>query len=119
MPEQIPISDLKVKHYMTTNPVTINSNVNFVGGIAVMVIKGIGNLIVKRNQRAVGILTEREIIQHLAYYKEIPNRLLDNMVLQPFFIVHPNTMFLHAARIMIEKKGRILVFDGNDDASCF
>ena len=26
-----------------------------------MVIKGIGNLIVKRNQRAVGILTEREI----------------------------------------------------------
>jgi CBS domain-containing protein len=115
MPEQIPISDLKVKHYMTTNPVTINSNVNFAGGIAVMVIKGIGNLIVKRNQRAVGILTEREIIQHLSYYKEIPNKLLDNMVLQPFFTVHPNTLVLHAARIMIEKKGRILVFDGNDD----
>jgi CBS domain-containing protein len=64
---------------------------------------------------AVGILTEREIIQHLSYYKEIPSKLLDNMVLQPFFTVHPNTMVLHAARIMIEKKGRILVFDGNDD----
>jgi CBS domain-containing protein len=83
--------------------------------ISFMGIKRIGNLIVKRNQRAVGILTEREIIQHLYYYKEIPNKLLDNMVLQPFFTVHSNTLVLHAARIMIEKKGRILVFDGNDD----
>lgn len=115
MPGQIPISDLKVKHYMTTNPVTVNSNVNFAGGVAVMVIKGIGNLIVKRNQRPIGILTEREIIQHLSYYKEIPSKLLANMILQPFFTVHPNTTIPHAARIMIQKKGRILVFDGNDD----
>ena len=45
MPQQIPISDLKIKHYMTRNPVTVNSNVNFPGGVAVMVIKGIGTAV--------------------------------------------------------------------------
>ena len=29
MSEQIPIRDLKVKHYMTTNPIRVNSDVNF------------------------------------------------------------------------------------------
>ena len=94
MLEQIPIGDLKVKHYMTTNPVRVNSNVNFPGGIAVMVIKGISNLIVTQNQLPIGILSEREIINHLSQHKEIPSILLANMVIQSFLIVHPNTTVL-------------------------
>jgi CBS domain-containing protein len=117
MLEQVPIGDLKVKHYMTTNPVRVNSNVNFAGGIAVMVIKGIGNLIVTQNQLPIGILSEREIINHLSQHKEIPSILLANMVIQSFLIVHPNTTVLEAARKMIRKKRRILVFaeDDNDN----
>lgn len=108
---EIPITDLKVKHYMTINPNAVNSNVNLPGGVALMIIKSIGNLIVKQHQRPIGILTEREVIEYLANEKELPNKLLSDMVLQPFFSVHPNTTVLHAATMMIQKKGRILVFD--------
>jgi CBS domain-containing protein len=111
MPQSVPIGDLKVKHFMTANPIAVSSNVNFPGGIAVMVIKSIGNLIVKQNQKPTGILTEREIIEYLVNEKKIPNKLLAKVVLQPFFAVYDNTRVLHAASIMIQKKGRILVFD--------
>jgi len=110
-PREIPITDLKVTHYMTINPNAVNSNVNLPGAVAIMIIKSIGNLIVKQHQRPIGILTEREVIEYLANEKEIPNKLLSDMVLQPFFSVHPNTTVLHAATMMIQKKGRILVFD--------
>lgn len=111
MSEPISIDDLKVKYYMTTNPIAVNSDVNFPGGIAVMTIKSIGNLIVNQNRRPIGILTEREIMECLASAKKIPNKVLSKIVLQPFFTVHPNTRILHAASTMIRKKGRILVFD--------
>jgi predicted transcriptional regulator len=111
MPQSLPIGDLKVKHFMTANPIAVSSNVNFPGGVAVMVIKSIGNLIVKQNQKPKGILTEREIIEYLVNEKKIPNKLLAKIVLQPFFAVYDNTRVLHAASIMIQKKGRILVFD--------
>ncbi|HET7284015.1 MAG TPA: CBS domain-containing protein [Nitrososphaeraceae archaeon] len=96
---------------MTINPNAVNSNVNLPGGVAIMIIKSIGNLIVKQHQRPIGILTEREVIGYLANEKELPNKLLSDMVLQPFFSVHPNTTVLHAATMMIQMKGRILVFD--------
>ncbi len=111
MPQSIPISDLKVKHFMTANPIAVSSNVNFPGGVAIMSIKSIGNLIVKQNQKPKGILSEREIIEYLVNEKKIPNKLLAKIVLQPFFAVYYNTRVLHAASIMIQKKGRILVFD--------
>ena len=116
MPEQIPIRDLKVKHYMTTNPIRVNSDVNFPGGVAIMAIKGIGNLIVTQNQLPIGILSEREILDYLSSDREIPSILLANMVIQQFLIVHPNTTVLKAARIMIRKKRRILVFAEDDNA---
>jgi CBS domain-containing protein len=116
MSESISIDDLKVKYYMTTNPIAVNSNVNFPGGIAVMTIKSIGNLVVKQNRRPIGILTEREIMECLANEKKIPNKVLSKIVLQPFFTVHPNTRILYAASTMIRKKGRILVFDQKAEA---
>jgi CBS domain-containing protein len=76
-----------------------------------MVIKSISNLIVKQNQKPKGILTETEIIEYLVNEKEIPNKLLAKVELQPLFAVYDNTRVLHAASIMIQKKGRILVFD--------
>jgi CBS domain-containing protein len=114
MSEQIPIRDLKVNHYMTTDPIRVNSDVNFPGGVAVMAIKGIGNLIVTQDQIPTGILSEREILDYLSNDREIPSILLANMVIQQFLIVHPNTTVLEAARIMIQKKHRILVF-GEDE----
>jgi CBS domain-containing protein len=111
MPQSLPIGDLKVKHFMTANPIAVSSNVNFPGGVAVMVIKSIGNLIVKQNQKPIGILTEREIIEYLVNEKKIPNKLLAKIVLQPFFAVYDNTRVLRAASIMIQKRGRILVLD--------
>jgi predicted transcriptional regulator len=72
--------------------------------------KGIGNLIVVENEKPVGILTEREILQYLSRWLRIPNRLLEYVRVQPF-----DTTILDAAKAMISKKSRLLVFDNDSD----
>jgi predicted transcriptional regulator len=72
--------------------------------------KGIGNLIVVENEKPVGILTEREILQYLSRWLRIPNRLLEYVRVQPF-----DTTILDAAKTMISKKSRLLVFDNDSD----
>jgi predicted transcriptional regulator len=74
MPGRIPSGDLKVKHYITANPSTVNPNINFLVGIAVMIIKSIGNLIVKQNQRPISILTEREILVFIILSLDFSNK---------------------------------------------
>jgi CBS domain-containing protein len=109
----IGIKELKVEHFMTKNPIVARSVVNFPGGVDVMITNNISNLVVVENRKPIGILTEREILRYLTNYKTIPSgRLLKNVVLQPFCKVNLNTMLLEAARKMIVKKCRVLVFSG-------
>src|SRR5689334_4757238 len=68
----IKMSELKVEHFMSKNPVTAHSNVNFPGGVDIMTAKGISNLIVIENGKPIGILTEREILSYLSSTGEIP-----------------------------------------------
>jgi CBS domain-containing protein len=109
----IGIKELKVEHFMTKNPIVARSVVNFPGGVDVMTTNNISNLVVVENRKPIGILTEREILRYLTNYKTIPSgRLLKDVVLQPFYKVNLNTMLLEAARKMIVKKCRVLVFSG-------
>ena len=107
----IGIKELKIEHYMTKNPIVAHSVVNFPGGVDVMTTNNISNLVVAENRKPIGILTEREILHYLTNYRTIPaGRLLKDVVLQPFCKVNSNTMLLEAAKNMIIKKCRVLVF---------
>jgi CBS domain-containing protein len=109
-PREIGINELKVEHFMTKNPVIAHSNVNFPGGVDIMTTNNISNLVVVENRKPIGILTEREVLHYLTNYKTIPaDKLLKDIVLQPFCIVNLKTTLLEAAKKMIRKKCRILV----------
>src|SRR5215472_868060 len=108
-------NELKVGEYMTHNPITVLSDITFAEAATMMTNKRIGNLVVIENEKPVGILTEREIIQYLSQWLKIPNRLLEYVRVQPFEAVKPDTTIFEAAKIMISKKTRLLVFDSDSD----
>ena len=110
------INDLKVKDFMTGNPVVAQSNVNLPRGVGIMATEGIGNLIVKTHKNTIGILTEREILQYLSADREIPTHLLlADVGLQSYDTVNPATTVLDAAKKTISKKQRILVSSDHSD----
>lgn len=106
----IGINELKVEHFMTNNPVMARSNVNLPGGVDIMTTNNISNLVVVENRKPTGVLTEREVLHYLTNYRTIPaDKLLKDIVLQPFCTVDLKTTLLDAAKKMIRKKCRILV----------
>ena len=106
---------LKVADYMTTNPITIQSDAMFPNATSLMASKGIGNLIVTKNDDAIGILSEREILQELSLNREIPNKDIQYVNLQSFIRITPNDTIYAAAKSMISEKMRLLVFDNNNN----
>jgi predicted transcriptional regulator len=57
--------ELNVTEYMTPNPITVPSDITFTDAVTRMAGKGFGNLIVVENEKPVGILTKRQILQYL------------------------------------------------------
>jgi len=103
--------ELKVADYMTPNPVTVQSEVTFPNAITIMASKRIGNLIVIENDKPAGLLTEREILQYLVLNREVPDKPIKNVITRSFTRITLDTSILDAAKTMISKKTRLLVFD--------
>ncbi|HET7285546.1 MAG TPA: CBS domain-containing protein [Nitrososphaeraceae archaeon] len=108
-------NELTVREYMTSNPITVQSDLTVTNAAAIMANNGIGNLIVIENRKPVGILSEREILRYLSSWMKIPNNILEFVKLQSFCKVSRNTSILDAAKIMISTKSRLLVYDDYDD----
>ena len=103
--------ELKVADYMSPKPFVVKDNSNFIDAIQIMADKGIGNLVVEKHRKPIGILTERQILEHLSAHKKIPNVKLSDIEINPFDIVGLDTRIIDAAQLMIKKKTRLLVFD--------
>lgn len=101
---------LQVGDFMSSPVVTVNPSTDFVDAIQLMISKGIGNLVVADGEIVTGVITERELLQHLALEKTIPNKQVRYIMTQRFARLVPNTTILEAAKIMISKKTRLLVF---------
>lgn len=101
---------LKVGNYMSSPVATVDPEMNFEDAVQIMLIRGIGNLAVVDGEKVEGVITERELLQYLALNKTIPNKLVKFVLSQKFAKVTPETSIPEAARIMISKKARLLVF---------
>jgi predicted transcriptional regulator len=77
-------NELTVREYMTSNPITVQSDLTVTNAAAIIANNGIGNLIVIENRKPVGILSEREILQYLSSWMKIPNNILEYVKLQSF-----------------------------------
>ncbi len=100
----------KIGNVMSSPVVTADLDMNLVGAVQIMVSKGNGNLALINGEKVVGILTERELLRHLALNKSIPNKKLRYILSQKFVKPTPNTSIVEAAKTIISEKARLLVF---------
>ncbi|AFU58956.1 putative signal transduction protein with CBS domains [Candidatus Nitrososphaera gargensis Ga9.2] len=111
MKQQAEERQLKVGDFMSSPVVTVRPNTNFVDAVQVMILKGIGNLVVVEGERVDGIITERELLQHLVLNKTVTNKQVRYVLTQKFTKINRETSILEAAKTMISKKARLLVFE--------
>ncbi|MDR3782274.1 MAG: CBS domain-containing protein [Candidatus Nitrosotalea sp.] len=103
---------LKVADYMTPNPISVKPSRSLKGAISIMAKKKIGNVIVNDEKgKPSSILTEREILTYLVKDGGIPDIKMKDAQTKPFATVSPDELVLDAAKILIGKKKRLLVFD--------
>lgn len=103
---------LKVEDYMTPNPISVKPSLNLKDAISLMAKKKIGNVIVNNEKGTPSsILTEREILTYLVKDGGIPDVQMKDVQTKPFATVSPDDLVLNAAKILIGKKKRLLVFD--------
>lgn len=101
---------LKVGDFMSSPVLTAEPDTSFLDAAQLMTAKGIGNLVVAKGERVDGIITERELLQYLVLNKSVPNKPIKYVLTQKFTKVTPETNILDAAKTMISKKARLLVF---------
>ncbi len=108
----VKISELLVGNYMTGYPISVKPTVDFKTVISFMADKGIATLIVmdEENPMPLGVLTEREILHYVVSERKIPDKKVKDTFIQPFLSVTPDTTIKDAARLMISKRSRLLVF---------
>jgi CBS domain-containing protein len=100
----------KVGDFMSSPVITVGPETTFADAVRMMIRRGIGNLAVVDGERVLGVITERELLQHLVLNKTIPNKQVKYILAQQFTKVTPATSILDAARAMIAKRARLLVF---------
>ncbi len=101
---------LRVANFMSSPVVRVSAETKFVRAIQLMVSNRIGNVVVIDNKKVSGIITEREILQYLVLNKAIPNKQVKYIITRNFTGIEPDTTVLEAARTMIRRKTRLLVF---------
>src|SRR5574342_1299102 len=97
------ITELKVADYMTPKPISVGTTFPFKDAIGIMEDKGIGNLVVKEDHAIKGIFTEREILQYITSYHEIPEMQMRDVLLQTFTGISLDTTLISAADDDFEK----------------
>lgn len=100
----------RVGDFMSSPVITAHPDTSFSHAVRTMLLKGIGSVVVTEGEKAFGILTEREMLLHLALNKKIPDKQIKYVLTQKIAKVAPNTDVFEAARIMISSKARLLVF---------
>ena len=109
------IEELLVGNYMSEYPISVKPEIPFETVVDFMNESRFTTLIVmdETNPMPVGVFTERGIIKHVASDKAM-NQSIKQELIQPFFSVTPDTTIIEAAKLMISKKARILVFADTD-----
>ncbi len=109
------IEELLVSNYMSEYPISVKPEIPFETVVDFMNESRFSTLIVmdETNPTPIGVFTERGIIKHVASGKDM-NQSIKQELIQPFFSVTPDTTIIEAAKLMISKKARILVFADKD-----
>ncbi len=104
-----------VKDIMEEEVQTIDLNTNAKKGAAVMAKKGVGSLVVVDGGRAVGIVTERDLVQKVIADGLDPGKVLVRDIMStPLVTIQPEAKMSEAAKLMNEYKIRRVVVTRTD-----
>jgi CBS domain-containing protein len=109
------VDELLVGNYMSQYPISVKPDIPFATVVDFMAESRFSTLIVmeEENPMPIGVFTERGIIRHVMSGKTM-NQGIKKEFIQPFVSVAPDTTIIEAAKSMISKKSRILVFVEKD-----
>jgi CBS domain-containing protein len=109
------INELLVGNYMSEYPISVKPEVPFETVVKFMAESRFATLIVMEEDKSMplGVFTERGIIRHVVSGKTMDQSVKQELI-QPFVSVTPDTTIIEAARLMITKKSRVLVFADKD-----
>jgi CBS domain-containing protein len=102
----------EVKHIMSQDVIIIHPEASMAEAARIMGEKHIGSLIVTKYETPVGIVTERDLLSKvLALGKDPMEEKVEASMSYPLITIGPTAKIKEAAQMMIQKKGRLAVFD--------
>jgi CBS domain-containing protein len=102
----------KANEIMTRDVFTINPEASMYEAAKLMGEKHIGSLIVEKYDTPVGIITERDLLTKvLALGKDLRTEKVEKVMSYPLVSIGLETKIKEVAQTMINKKGRLAVFD--------
>jgi CBS domain-containing protein len=105
----------EVKHIMSQDVVTIAPEASMAEAAGIMGEKHIGSLIVTKYETPVGIVTERDLLSKVLALGKDPREVKVEVAMSyPLITIGPTAKIKEAAQMMIQKKGRLAVFDGGE-----
>jgi CBS domain-containing protein len=106
---------LRIVDVMVREVVTIDENVSVKEAVDIMNQFEIGSIIATRKGKAVGIITERDLLKRIvAECKNAKKTMVKDIMSSPLIVIAPNMDLEEAARLMFEKKiKKLLVIDQN------
>jgi len=109
------VEELLVGNFMSDYPISVKPDISFVTVVDFMEESRFSTLIVmeEENPVPIGVFTERGIIRHVASGKPMDQSIKQELI-QPYVSVTPDTTIIEAAKLMISKKSRVLVFADSD-----
>jgi CBS domain-containing protein len=100
---------MQTEEIMTTTVIMIGPPATVRTASKLMREKGVGSLIVTEDNKAVGIITERDILTRVTSKKIRPSSInVGKVMSSPLICISPETDILDAAKLMIEKNIRRL-----------
>lgn len=98
--------------FMSKKLVTAYSNSNVSRAVKLMVDYNIGSVVISDNEGPLGLFTERDLLNNvLASGRKLEEPILMEVMSRSLNSITSNTTLIDAAKIMVSKKGRLIVID--------
>jgi CBS domain-containing protein len=110
-----PSHSMSVREIMTTNVVTMPPNASIQEVAETMNKMGIGSIIIMEKERAIGIITETDVVRRLVAPRRDPQTTVAREIMSsPLIHVTPTTTLTEAMRVMFRSGTRRLAVLKND-----
>lgn len=109
-------SDIPVREIMTREVCTSEKGETLLNASRKMIKFGVGSIVVIEDSKALGIVTERDILTKVVARNKVPLKVkLEEIMSVPLFTIDPNTSIREASEMMTKKNIRRLPVVKDDE----